>query len=321
MTVDTARGGAWSASVTSSVLPCSRLRRVLHFPAVDHAPAPSDASPAAVDAFVARWDGTGLAERANYQLFLSELCDLLGVPRPEPATGSGGAYRFERGVTHREADGSTSSRRIDLYKRGCFVLEAKQGATPHRTQASLFPAADEAQHRANVRHTPGWARHMLAAKGQAENYAKDLPAAEGWPPFLIVCDVGFCLDLYADFSGTGKHYAQFPDRERFRLYLPDLRRAEVRARLRQVWEDPKALDPALLAPGRDARHRQAARQARPGARRHAGQAAPRARARRDVPHALHLLHVRPERGLAAGAAASRRCWNAAAARRRACSWD
>jgi hypothetical protein len=86
---------------------------------------------------------------------------------------------------------------------------------------------------------------MQQAKGQAEGYARDLPPEEGWPPFLIVCDVGFCLDLYADFSGTGKHYAQFPDRERFRIYLPDLRQEDVRGRLRTVWLDPNALDPAL----------------------------------------------------------------------------
>ena len=201
-------------------------------------------APAAVDAFIARWDGTERAERANYIPFLNELCDLLGVPRPEPAKGSGGAYRFERSVTHYEADGTTTTRRIDLFKRDCFVLEAKQGASQHRTQASLFPTADEAQHRANVRETPGWARYMLAAKGQAEGYARDLPAAEGWPPFLIVCDVGFCLDLYSDFSGMGKHYAQFPDLQRFRLYLPDLRDAAVRDRLRMVWTDPLALNPA-----------------------------------------------------------------------------
>ena len=86
---------------------------------------------------------------------------------------------------------------------------------------------------------------MQKAKGQAEGYARDLPPEEGWPPFLIVCDVGFCLDLFADFSGTGKHYTQFPDRQRFRIYLPDLRRPDIRALLRRVWLDPKSLDPAL----------------------------------------------------------------------------
>ncbi len=185
-----------------------------------------------------------MAERANAQLFLTELCDVLDVPRPDPAQGGIGPYRFERNVTHHEADGTTSTRRIDLYRRGCFVCETKQGAAPHR-QASLFSGETEAQRRANVRNTPAWVRHMQQAKGQAEGYARDLPEDEGWPPFLIVCDVGFCLDLYADFSGTGKHYAQFPDRERFRIYLPDLHRPEVRDMLRAVWMDPKALNPAL----------------------------------------------------------------------------
>jgi len=194
--------------------------------------------------FIARWDGTGMAERANYIPFLSELCDVLGLPRPDAATGSGGPYRFERGVTHNEADGSTSTRRIDLYRRGCFVCEAKQGGTPHR-QAALFGQESEAQHRANVRNTPAWVRHMQKAKGQAEGYARDLPVEEGWPPFLIVCDVGFCFDLYADFTGFGKHYAQFGGRDRFRIYLPDLRQPKVRELLRQVWLDPNSLDSTL----------------------------------------------------------------------------
>jgi len=197
-----------------------------------------------MESFITRWDGTAMAERANAQPFLSELCDVLDVPRPDPATGGVGPYRFERNVTHHEADGTNTTRRIDLYRRACFVCETKQGGTPHR-QESLFTVESEAQYRANVRNTPTWVRHMQKAKGQAEGYARDLPAEEGWPPFLIVCDVGFCLDLYADFSGTGKHYAQFPDRERFRIYLPDLRRPEVRDMLRRVWLDPKSLDPAL----------------------------------------------------------------------------
>lgn len=195
-----------------------------------------------IGAFIARWDGTEQAERANYARFLDELCDVLAVPRPDPAAGPLGDYRYERGVTHREVDGASTTRRIDLYKRGCFILEAKQGSNPGK-QGGLF-GGPETDRRANVRRSPGWAQGMLKAKGQAEGYARDLPAEEGWPPFVIVCDVGFCLDVYADFSGTGKHYAQFPDREGFRLYLPDLRRPEIRDRLRAIWTEPMALDPA-----------------------------------------------------------------------------
>ncbi len=85
---------------------------------------------------------------------------------------------------------------------------------------------------------------MVATKGQAERYLRDLPADETSPPFLIVCDVGFCFDLYADFSGTGRHYAQFPDREGFRIYLPELRDPAKRERLRRIWEEPHGLNPA-----------------------------------------------------------------------------
>ncbi len=41
-----------------------------------------------VAAFIARWKGSGSAERANTQSFLNELCDLLSVPRPDPAKSS-----------------------------------------------------------------------------------------------------------------------------------------------------------------------------------------------------------------------------------------
>jgi hypothetical protein len=38
-----------------------------------------------VDAFIQRWQGQeGGQERANYALFLTELCDLIGVGHPEP---------------------------------------------------------------------------------------------------------------------------------------------------------------------------------------------------------------------------------------------
>lgn len=38
--------------------------------------------PAALDEFFRRWKASGAAERANYSMFLNELCDLLEVPRP-----------------------------------------------------------------------------------------------------------------------------------------------------------------------------------------------------------------------------------------------
>ena len=49
-----------------------------------HAPTHPTTAPDPAAAFIARWRSSGAAERANYQLFLSELCDLPNVPRPDP---------------------------------------------------------------------------------------------------------------------------------------------------------------------------------------------------------------------------------------------
>ncbi len=44
---------------------------------------------------------------------------------------------------------------------------------------------------------------MRAAKQQAEDYARALPKEHGWPPFILVVDVGYVIEVYADFSGQG----------------------------------------------------------------------------------------------------------------------
>jgi hypothetical protein len=88
-----------------------------------------DSAPvSAVEAFIARWQGRdGGQERANYAMFLRELCDALGLQPPDPAGDpETNDYVFERVVKEPGRDGTVASRRIDLYKRGSFVLEAKQ---------------------------------------------------------------------------------------------------------------------------------------------------------------------------------------------------
>ncbi|WP_157072349.1 type IIL restriction-modification enzyme MmeI [Brevundimonas bacteroides] len=40
-----------------------------------------------IGAFIDRWkDARGGVERANYQMFLSEFCEALDLPRPDPAS-------------------------------------------------------------------------------------------------------------------------------------------------------------------------------------------------------------------------------------------
>jgi hypothetical protein len=196
--------------------------------------------------FIHRWQNSAAAERANYQLFLSELCDYLEVDRPNPAVADDrwNNYVFERPVTFRHPTGLTSAGFIDLYKRSCFVLEAKQGS-----QAPEPSLLFEPPHRrgAGIRGTTGWDEAMLRARNQAEQYAKALPAADGWPPFLIVVDVGYSIELFADFSETGKAYVPYPDSLTHRILLTDLEREAVRIRLRAIWLDPFSLDPSRIS--------------------------------------------------------------------------
>lgn len=51
-----------------------------------------------VGRFIEKWSASAASERANKDAFLLELCDVLGVPRPDPATGDPDrdTYVFER---------------------------------------------------------------------------------------------------------------------------------------------------------------------------------------------------------------------------------
>ncbi len=185
-----------------------------------------------VEAYIERWGGgmsRGGNERANLQMFITELCTLLDLPQPEPATAkrSDNAYIFERSVTELFADGGKTTRALDLYKRGCFILEGKD--TGKQT------------------HSDGWDAAITKALKQAENYARSLPAEEGRPPFIIVADVGKSLALYSEFSLSGGNYVAYPDPRSHKIPLEKLRDAETRELLKRVWLDPKHLDPTRYA--------------------------------------------------------------------------
>lgn len=209
----------------------------------------------AVEAFIQRWQGQeGGQERANYALFLTELCDVLGLRHPDVAgaTHETNDYVFERVVREPGRDGSSTPKRIDLYKRNAFILEAKQsrleGDKKIAGQAAL-PGLDAAETSSRGRRGAGrsWDVLMMNARAQAENYVRLLPADHEPPPFILVCDVGHAIEVYANFRRDGKAYDQFPDRRSFRIYLEDLRKPEVRARLTAIWNDPLSLDPSRHA--------------------------------------------------------------------------
>ena len=77
-----------------------------------------------IEQFINRWKASGASERANYQLFLTELCDLLGIEKPNPASAKvkEATYTFERPVEFNDGEGKVTTNFIDLYKKDCFVL-------------------------------------------------------------------------------------------------------------------------------------------------------------------------------------------------------
>ena len=188
-------------------------------------PIPSES---AVDKFITRWQSASGSERANYQLFVHELCTLLELPTPDPAREDtrDNAYVFERRITFRHGDGTESPGFIDCYRRAAFVLEAK------KIKQTVGKGFDDA---------------LLRARGQGEQYARALPAAESRPPFLLVIDVGNVIELYAEFTRSGATYTPFPDPRSHRVQLADLRDDATRQRLRAVWLDPLSLDPTRLS--------------------------------------------------------------------------
>ncbi len=203
--------------------------------------------------FEARWKPAGGAERANYGLFLQDLCDLIGVSRPDPTTDNPAqdAYVLERAVEFND-NGKRSIGRIDLYKRGCFVLETKQGTeTPDQQKAAeraeLGFAPEKRRKGHAVRGTTKWGQMMQTARQQALGYVRALPTDEPRPLFVLVADVGYCIDVYSNFAGVGDQFVPFPDQTRYRLSLSKLEEEETREMLRLIFTDPRELDPSRRA--------------------------------------------------------------------------
>ncbi|MEQ1517742.1 MAG: DNA methyltransferase, partial [Usitatibacteraceae bacterium] len=192
--------------------------------------------------FITKWIGVkGGAERANYGQFVNDFCSALSLPVPGVADGGVlGDYQFEGPVAGGGAGGNTGA--IDLYKRGCFILEAKQSKLPAaaKNQPELFDAPSTAP------ASPSGARYdklMRDALAQAKRYAVNLPANHPWPPFLIVCDVGRAFELYFDWSGNGRGYGHFPDQHSYRFEIHRFADEQTRDLFAAIWTNPSSVDP------------------------------------------------------------------------------
>ena len=72
--------------------------------------------------FITKWHNNALSERAGAQAFFLDLCDLLGVEKPNDPD----AYCFERGAARTGAGHGWA----DVWKRGCFAWENKAPGKP-----------------------------------------------------------------------------------------------------------------------------------------------------------------------------------------------
>ncbi len=107
-----------------------------------------------LEEFIAFWANTeGGAERSNTAPYILGLLQALDLPPPDPAgaTTLHNDYVFERAV--RPSFEMGHPKRIDLYKRGCFVLEAKQSRLSETSK--LLPFGD-APALTPLAYGPGW---------------------------------------------------------------------------------------------------------------------------------------------------------------------
>jgi type II restriction/modification system DNA methylase subunit YeeA len=112
--------------------------------------------------FIEKWKDNPLKERASYQLHFIDLCALIGVPTPSPASHD--TYCFERGATRTGAGQGWA----DVWKQGHFAFEYK--ATR---------------------------RNLGEALKQLMTYALALDN----PPLLVVCDTNI-IEIHTHFTNA-----------------------------------------------------------------------------------------------------------------------
>jgi hypothetical protein len=184
------------------------------------------------EAFGTKWKDSAAAEKSNSQPFLVDLCDYLGVPRPNPSTGDPArdAYVFEKDAKLVHPGGKSTVGKMDLYREGHFILESKQGSH-----------TGSKKHGTAKRDTPEWWLAMERAHGQAVQYAATLASP---PPFIITCDVGWFFEVFACFDGS-RTYQPFPNPQASKIFFSDL--PKHAATFKKIWTDPLSLDPSKIA--------------------------------------------------------------------------
>ena len=183
--------------------------------------------------FIGKWKGSEGNEKANYQSFLNDFCDFLGVEKcPPKGLEKNNPYCFERDVKIIAPSGAETTKFIDFYKEGCFVLEAKQGSSTGKGTGK--------------RGTATYRKEMKKAFGQARTYARFV---EPKPPFLITCDIGDHFRVWQDFNeswlSANGDYGTYDSVEK--IAFVDLEKPEIKERFVKIFTDPQSLNPEKIA--------------------------------------------------------------------------
>ncbi|MBL0209849.1 MAG: class I SAM-dependent DNA methyltransferase [Holophagaceae bacterium] len=211
--------------------------------------------------FITRWQAADGPERGNMQLFLHELIQTLDLPQPEP-TGASSGYCFEKQVPNYNPEGKFTKNYMDLYKAGCFILEAKRTSDALRAQrgsggggggkgqkpmvhAPGLPGLIEEPRTPGYRANATYDAKLEAAFIQGIRYAMALGLQGPPPPFLIVCDIGHSFHIWNRYDPkAGGGYGGFGARRI--IMLEELEDPEIQTYFRTIWTNPKALDTSRL---------------------------------------------------------------------------
>lgn len=180
-----------------------------------------------LQAFAERWQGKVGQERDLAQGFLLELCRALGTASPFDDALPPEDYKFEKVV---DVPGTTEKGRIDLYKKGHFVLEAKCGRNS-AAEPGTMPIRGTRKHHQYIE---------AAYNDQARLYASALP--EGRPPLLVVVDVGYKFWIWR--RNPDGNYPGFQSPEVLHIPLDAVADEENARILWSLFEHPADLDPA-----------------------------------------------------------------------------
>jgi hypothetical protein len=167
--------------------------------------------------FVAAWKNRAADEHAGFPRFLIELCRALGTAEPD-----GFDFAFDHWLT-----GVGDRGRVDAYKRGHFMIEARHARSSSREPGSAPVRGDALAYTEFIRsaYVDLRLRHRRARREP--------------PPLLIVVDIGHALWIWPAF---GEEVPDFWSPERIVVpfaALAEPRNAEI---LLDCFERPERLD-------------------------------------------------------------------------------